>query len=91
MKVGLGLAAAQDTYSCPDGWDKEVTLGKRKEKFEVCRQEDRSGCRCFLIGESEAVMRSTADLICAGHSGSWVAELDHPGQIIANSITQVRS
>ena len=26
MKVGLGLAAAQDTYSCPDGWDKEVTL-----------------------------------------------------------------
>ena len=23
--------------------------------------------------------RSTADLICAGHSGSWVAELDHPG------------
>ena len=42
-------------------------------------QEDRSGCRCFLIGESEAVKRSTADLICAGHSGSWVAELDHPG------------
>ena len=29
MKVGLGLAAAQDTYSCPDGWDKEVTLMKR--------------------------------------------------------------
>ena len=44
-------------------------------------QEDRSGCRCFLIGESEAVKRSTADLICAGHSGSWVAELDHPGQL----------
>jgi len=64
VAVGLGLAAAQDTYSCPDGWEKE---------------EDRSGCRCFLIGESEAVKRSTADLICAGHSGSWVAELDHPG------------
>ena len=23
--------------------------------------------------------RSTADLVCAGHSGAWVAELDHPG------------
>merc|ERR1712004_603347 len=64
LAVCLGLAAAQDTYSCPDGWEKE---------------EDRSGCRCFLIGETEAVKRSTADLICAGHSGSWVAELDHPG------------
>merc|ERR1712122_408136 len=64
IAVSLGLAAAQDTYSCPDGWEKE---------------EDRSGCRCFLIGETEAVKRSTADLICAGHSGSWVAELDHPG------------
>ena len=46
-------------------------------------QEDRSGCRCFLIGESEAVMRSTADLVCAGHSGSWVAELDHPGLMMS--------
>merc|ERR1711981_1330965 len=64
VAVGLGLAAGQDTYSCPDGWEKE---------------EDRSGCRCFLIGESEAVKRSTADLVCAGHSGAWVAELDHPG------------
>merc|ERR1739845_171182 len=64
IAVCLGLAAAQDTYSCPDGWEKE---------------EDRSGCRCFLIGETEAVKRSTADLVCAGHSGSWVAELDHPG------------
>ena len=35
MQVGLGLAAAQDTYSCPDGWDKEVTLGKRKEKWSL--------------------------------------------------------
>merc|ERR1712107_305257 len=49
---------------CPDGWMLE---------------EDRTGCRCFLIGPDEAVTRSTADLICAGHSGSWVAELDHPG------------
>merc|ERR1712110_958526 len=48
VAAGLGLAAAQDTYSCPDGWDKE---------------EDRSG----------------ANFVCAGHSGSWVAELDHPG------------
>ena len=32
MQVGLGLAAAQDTYSCPDGWEKEVTLVKNLEK-----------------------------------------------------------
>merc|ERR1711992_80182 len=54
---------AQDTYNCPDGWEKE---------------EDRSGCRCFLISESEAVTRDDADVLCAAH-GSWVAELDHPG------------
>merc|ERR1711928_163458 len=30
-------------------------------------------------GPDEVVTRSTADLICAGHGGSWVAELDHPG------------
>ena len=35
MQVGLGLAAAQDTYSCPDGWDKEVTFVKRKEKWSL--------------------------------------------------------
>jgi len=64
LVLTAGLVAAQDTYSCPDGWMKE---------------EDRSGCRCFLFGPDEAVTRSTADLICAGHSGSWVAELDHPG------------
>ena len=61
----LGLVASQDTYKCPDGWMLE---------------EDRTGCRCFLIGPDEAVTRSTADLVCAGHSGSWVAELDHPGK-----------
>ena len=60
----VGLVASQDTYKCPDGWMLE---------------EDRTGCRCFLIGPDEAVTRSTADLVCAGHSGSWVAELDHPG------------
>merc|ERR1719510_1925540 len=64
IAAGLGLVAAQDVYSCPDGWQKE---------------EDRSGCRCFLIAETEALTRSTADLVCAGHSGAWVAELDHPG------------
>merc|ERR1711936_1307046 len=65
LALGLvGLVASQDTYKCPDGWMKE---------------EDRTGCRCFLIGPDEAVTRSTADLVCAGHSGSWVAELDHPG------------
>ena len=62
--VLVGLVASQDTYKCPDGWMLE---------------EDRTGCRCFLIGPDEAVTRSTADLVCAGHSGSWVAELDHPG------------
>merc|ERR1712183_670977 len=55
----VGLVASQDTYKCPDGWFLE---------------EDRTGCRCFLIGPDEAVTRSTADLICAGHSGSWVSE-----------------
>ena len=65
LAAGLvGLVASQDTYKCPDGWMLE---------------EDRTGCRCFLIGPDEAVTRSTADLVCAGHSGSWVAELDHPG------------
>merc|ERR1739848_11170 len=56
-------ATAQDTYKCADGWELE---------------EDRSGCRCFLFAEGEAVMRDTANLICKGHEG-WVAELDHPG------------
>merc|ERR1719184_83752 len=64
IAASLGLVAAQDVYSCPDGWEKE---------------EDRNGCRCFLISETEALTRSTADLVCAGHSGAWIAELDHPG------------
>merc|ERR1712038_246336 len=59
----LSAVLAQETYSCPDGWEKE---------------EDRSGCRCFLISEDEAVIRDDADVLCAAH-GSWVAELDHPG------------
>merc|ERR1712071_63249 len=59
----LSLVSAQDTYYCPDGWMLE---------------EDRSGCRCFLIGPDEQVTKSTANLVCAGHEG-WVAELDHPG------------
>ena len=33
-------ATAQDTYKCADGWALE---------------EDRSGCRCFLFAEGEAV------------------------------------
>merc|ERR1719510_1668622 len=56
-------ATAQDTYKCADGWALE---------------EDRSGCRCFLFAEGEAVMKDTADLLCKAHEG-WVAELDHPG------------
>merc|ERR1712113_76804 len=60
----LSLGLAQDTYHCPDGWFLE---------------EDRSGCRCFLFSESEMVTRDDADVLCAYHDGSWVAELDHPG------------
>ena len=56
---------AQDTYNCPDGWEKE---------------EDRSGCRCFLISETEAVTRDDADVLCA-YNSAWVAELDHPGKV----------
>ena len=26
LVLTVGLAAAQDTYSCPDGWEKEVTM-----------------------------------------------------------------
>merc|ERR1712168_96360 len=42
-------------------------------------EEDRSGCRCFYFSESEMVTRDDADVLCAYHDGSWVAELDHPG------------
>ena len=58
----------------------EVFATKTKVPNLSIFQEDRSGCRCFLFGPDEVVTRSTADLICAGHSGSWVAELDHPGK-----------
>ena len=56
-------AWAQDTYNCPDGWMLE---------------EDRSGCRCFMLSEGESVTRDDADILCAFHE-AWVAELDHPG------------
>ena len=36
-------------------------------------------------------MRSTADLVCAGHSGSWVAELDHPGLMTSVMLDNCRS
>merc|ERR1711913_122876 len=54
---------AQDTYKCPDGW---------------LLEEDRSGCRCFLVADGEAVTKDDANILCAFHQG-WVAELDHPG------------
>merc|ERR1711892_794541 len=54
---------AQDTYNCPDGWMLE---------------EDRSGCRCFMLSKGESVTRDDADILCAFHE-AWVAELDHPG------------
>ena len=60
----LTLAAAQDTYYCPDGW---------------LLEEDRSGCRCFLFSESEMVTKEDANVLCEYHDGAWIAELDHPG------------
>ena len=30
LVLTVGLAAAQDTYSCPDGWEKEVTMCEGK-------------------------------------------------------------
>ena len=71
MRVLLFIASVlissifpQDTYHCPDGWMLE---------------EDRSGCRCFLISGDEQVTKDDADILCAFHDGAWVAELDHPG------------
>merc|ERR1711936_935003 len=66
----LVVVSGQDPSYCPDGWDLE---------WVHSTGDTDNGCRCFLFGPDEAVTRSTADLVCAGHSGSWVAELDHPG------------
>ena len=62
--VLISSILAQDTYHCPDGW---------------LLEEDRSGCRCFLISGDEAVTRKDADVLSNFHNGAWVAELDHPG------------
>ena len=62
---------AQDTYHCPDGW---------------LLEEDRSGCRCFLLSGSEMVTKDDADILCAYHDGAWVAELDHPGLLDLKSL-----
>merc|ERR1711923_227827 len=62
--VLISSILAQDTYHCPDGW---------------LLEEDRSGCRCFLLSGSEMVSKDDADILCAYHDGAWVAELDHPG------------
>ena len=59
-------AMAQDTYKCPDGWDK---------------QEDRDACRCFLLSGSEAVTKADATILCNAHAGAWVAEIDRPGRV----------
>merc|ERR1712061_732867 len=64
LTVLVAGAGAQDTYSCPDGWDK---------------QEDSDACRCFLLSGSEAVTKADAEVLCAFHSGAWVAEIDRPG------------
>ena len=36
--------------------------------------------RCFLLSGSEAVTKADAEVLCAFHSGAWVAEVDRPGQ-----------
>ena len=36
--------------------------------------------RCFLLSGSEAVTKADAEVLCAFHSGAWVAEIDRPGQ-----------
>ena len=66
LTVLVAGAMAQDTYSCPDGWDK---------------QEDRDACRCFLLSGSEAVTKADAEVLCASHAGAWVAEIDRPGTL----------
>merc|ERR1719507_625823 len=38
VAVGLGLAAAQDTYSCPDGWEKEMYNDKYRVAMDAIRQ-----------------------------------------------------
>eukprot|EP00091_Calanus_sinicus_P018899 TRINITY_DN447_c0_g1_i10.p1 TRINITY_DN447_c0_g1~~TRINITY_DN447_c0_g1_i10.p1 ORF type:complete len:176 (-),score=45.65 TRINITY_DN447_c0_g1_i10:51-578(-) len=63
LVVLVAGAWAQDTYYCPDGWFLE---------------EDRSGCRCFMLSGGEMVTKDDADILCAFHEG-WVGELDHPG------------
>ena len=66
LAVLVAGAMAQDTYKCPDGWDK---------------QEDRDACRCFLLSGSEAVTKADAEVLCASHAGAWVAEIDRPGTL----------
>merc|ERR1712189_100922 len=41
-------------------------------------EEDRTGCRCFMLSPGEMVTKNDADVLCALHQG-WVAELYHPG------------
>ena len=66
LTVLVAGAMAQDTYSCPDGWDK---------------QEDRDACRCFLLSGSEAVTKADSTILCNAHAGAWVAEIDRPGRV----------
>ena len=66
LTVLVAGAMAQDTYNCPDGWNK---------------QEDRDACRCFLLSGSEAVTKADATILCNAHAGAWVAEIDRPGRV----------
>jgi len=54
---------AQDTYKCPDGWEKHEPEGGNE-------------CKCFLFGEQYAsVNHDDAAYLCQGHD-AWLAELE---------------
>lgn len=74
MKAILGLllliiayADSQDTYSCPDGWEKHSPEGEDE-------------CKCFLFADNfQRVTHDEAGVLCKSH-GAILAELeDGPG------------
>jgi len=67
LLTALACTKAQDTYSCPDGWEKHAPEGEDE-------------CKCFLFADNYAkATHDDATLLCEGHDG-WLAELeDGPG------------
>merc|ERR1711981_575682 len=61
-----GVAFAQETHHCPDGW----------HLYEVT-YHGQTYVHCFLIGD-EYVTKATSDIICRSHGG-WTAEPYYPG------------